>query len=107
VARATIGVLEQRVHEAEQARATAEQRSTELAEEVGFMRSDVLNGTAQPSARRNLLRRRPAEAGRPGRPGGPHIEAVGTAVGNAAPVEVTGTPEDVESALHRRLFGGQ
>jgi len=107
VARATISVLEQRVHEAEQARATAEQRSTELAEELGFVRSDVLNGTAQPSARRNPLRRRPAEAGRPGRPGGPHIEAIGTAVGNATPVEVTGTPEDVESALHRRLFGGQ
>ena len=111
VAKATIAVLEQRVHDAERARTNAEQRSMELAGELDFVRNDVLNNaTTAPAASRkqNLLRRRPAEAGRPGRPGGPIVvETVGTPVANATPVEVSSSAEDVESALHRRLFGGE
>ena len=111
VAKATIAVLEQRVHDAERARTNAEERSMELAGELDFVRNDVLNNaTTAPAASRkqNLLRRRPADAGRPGRPGGPIVvETVGTPVANATPIEVSSSAEDVESALHRRLFGGE
>jgi len=106
-ARATIAVLEQRVHDAENARAVAEQRSTELSEELSFVRSDVLAERSAAPAKRTLLRRRPAESGN-GRHGAvAHVETVGTAVGVEKEVEVSGAPEDVEAALHRRLFGGE
>lgn len=105
-ARATISVLEKRVHDAEAARAVAEQRSTELAEELSFVRSDVMAERPAP-ARRTLLRRRPAENGNGKHAAVGHVETVGTAIGVEKAVEVSGAPEDVETALHRRLFGGE
>lgn len=96
-AKASIGVLEQRLRDAEQLRAAAEQRVGELEEELSFVRSSVLTGRSDAASRRSLLRRRTAPAG--------PIEATGTPVVDTTPVEVTGAPEDVEQALHRRLFG--
>jgi chromosome segregation ATPase len=97
-ATASIGVLEQRLREAEQAHSAAEARIAQLTEELGFVRSNVLTGHNDAQAR-GLLRRR----GRPATPAG-HVETVGTPV-DATPVPVSGTPEDVEEILHRRLFG--
>jgi predicted nucleic acid-binding Zn-ribbon protein len=104
-AKATIGVLEQRVHDAEAARAAAEQRAAAVGEELSFVRTDVLTGHAAAPAKRTLLRRRPADHSRHAT--ATHVETVGTAVGADATVEVSGSPEDVEAALHRRLFGGE
>ena len=109
-AKATIAVLEQRVHDAEQARAAADKRAAEVGEELSFVRSDVLteHTRAPAPAKRTLLRRRPADNAKRSTTQR-HVETVGTAVvaDATATVEVSGTPEDVESALHRRMFGGQ
>ena len=100
-AKATIAVLERRVHDAEEARNAAVRRTEELEQELSFVRSDVLTGHPVHAAKRGgLLRRRGPETARAG-----HVETVGTPVATPT-VEVAGTPEDVETALHRRLFGG-
>ena len=101
-AKATIAVLERRVHDAEEARSAATHRAEEVEQELSFVRSDVLTGHPVHAAKRGgLLRRRGPEPGKAG-----HVETVGTPV-ETPTVEVSGTPEDVEAALHRRLFGGQ
>lgn len=103
-ARAALGVLEQRLHDAERAREAAEQRAAELAEELAFVQSSVLTGRDD-RGRRGLLRRRPAAAAAAEQPTAPgHVEAIGTPV-PPAPVEVRPSSESVDEALHRRLFG--
>lgn len=100
-AQATIAVLETRVHDIEAARADAERRISELQEELDFVRSSVLTGRSEPQpAKRGLLPRRRSE---------PAKAVTGRVEPHpAATVEVSGAPaEDVESALHRRLFGGE
>jgi chromosome segregation ATPase len=111
-AKATIAVLEQRVHDADQARDAAEKSAAAVWEELHFVRTDVLTertpapATAPAAAKRTLLRRRPAESAKLG--AAPrHVETIGTAVAADKTVEVAGTAEDIESALHRRMFGGQ
>jgi chromosome segregation ATPase len=103
-AKASIGVLEQRVRDAEAARDAAEQRAAALEQELDVVRSEMLTGRPA-AAKRTLLRRRPAGTDRGKADAVPHMETVGTAVNGGPPLEVAGAPEDVESILHRRLFG--
>ena len=112
IAQASVEVAERRAHEAEEARATADQRAADLEQELDFLRNEALAGRAETKGR-SLLRRRPSTPPAADRRPGGLVETVGRATPSSPPAQAVPPPaaapaataDEVEQALHRRLFG--
>ncbi len=103
-------VVRQRLRDELEARSAADRHSAELEDELAYVRSEVLGADARKSKRGRFGRkpggastdraRRLAAAAAP-----PEPRAAALSQGPEAPVPVATSPEELEAALDRRLFG--